>query len=255
MKGTATQSSTLAGGATGGTRARDRRRPRVEPAGRHRSAQGHGPVHERRTGSVVGARSRRRAANRHHRAVGRIRRHADRAAPQHPRRQPRPVFVQDGLRLQAPMPTVDVGGDLTIPLQTAAIAMLPGMRGREAETVPLLATLVTRPALRQAALAAHSPHAAGRLAGGGRSSPWPAKCCAISRRFPRRNAPDRPSPRRSRSGASWRPAAGPIAAGDDGAARRAARPRHPHRGGRLADEVRRLAGSPSRPARPSSSSS
>ena len=49
---------------------------------------------------------------------------------------------------------VDVGGDLTIPLQTAAIALLPGMRGQEAETVPLLATLVTRPALRQAALAA-----------------------------------------------------------------------------------------------------
>ena len=66
----------------------------------------------------------------------------------------KPVFVQDGLRLQAPMHPVDVGGDLTIPLQTAAIAMLPGMRGHEAETVPLLATLVTRPALRQAALAA-----------------------------------------------------------------------------------------------------
>ena len=66
----------------------------------------------------------------------------------------KPVFVQDGLRLQAPMHPVDIGGDLTIPLQTAAIAMLPGMRGHEAETVPLLATLVTRPALRQAALAA-----------------------------------------------------------------------------------------------------
>jgi azurin len=66
----------------------------------------------------------------------------------------RPVFVQDGLRLQAPMHPVDIGGDLTIPLQTAAIAVLPGMAGQEAQTVPLLATLVTRPALRQAALTA-----------------------------------------------------------------------------------------------------
>jgi azurin len=66
----------------------------------------------------------------------------------------KPVFVQDGLRLQAPMYPVDVGGDLTIPLQTAAIAVLPGIRGREAETVPLLATLMTRPALRQSALTA-----------------------------------------------------------------------------------------------------
>jgi glucose/arabinose dehydrogenase/azurin len=66
----------------------------------------------------------------------------------------RPVFVQDGLRLQAPMHPIDVGGDLTIPLQAAAITLLPGMRGHEAETVPLLATLVIKPALRQAALAA-----------------------------------------------------------------------------------------------------
>ncbi len=66
----------------------------------------------------------------------------------------KPVFVQDGLRLQAPMHPVDVGGDLTIPLQAAAIALLPTIRGHEAETVPLLATLMTRPALRQASLAA-----------------------------------------------------------------------------------------------------
>jgi glucose/arabinose dehydrogenase/azurin len=65
-----------------------------------------------------------------------------------------PVFVQDGLRLQAPMHPVDVGGDLAIPLQASAIALLPAMRGHEAETVPLLATLMTRPALRQAALSA-----------------------------------------------------------------------------------------------------
>ena len=66
----------------------------------------------------------------------------------------KPVFIEDGLRLQAPMHPVDIGGDLTIPLQTASIALLPAMRGHEADTVPLLATLMTRPALRQAALAA-----------------------------------------------------------------------------------------------------
>jgi azurin len=66
----------------------------------------------------------------------------------------KPVFVQDGLRLQAPMYPVDVGGDLTIPLSMAAIAVLPGIRGHEAETVPLLATTMTNPALRQTALAA-----------------------------------------------------------------------------------------------------
>ena len=68
----------------------------------------------------------------------------------------RPVFVQDGLRLQAPMQAVDLGGDLAIPLQAAAMAVLPEIRGREAETVPLLATLMTRPGLRQAALVAMS---------------------------------------------------------------------------------------------------
>ena len=44
----------------------------------------------------------------------------------------KPVFVQDGLRLQAPMHPVDVGGDLAIPLQASAIALLPAMRGHEA---------------------------------------------------------------------------------------------------------------------------
>ncbi len=58
------------------------------------------------------------------------------------------------------------------------------MRGHEAETVPLLATLVTRPALRQAALAAIRRMPADGVAGGADPSPWPARCCAISRRFP-----------------------------------------------------------------------
>jgi len=66
----------------------------------------------------------------------------------------RPVFVQDGLRLQAPMHPIDVGGDLSIPLQAAAIALLPAMRGQESETVPLLSRLMTSPGLRQAALGA-----------------------------------------------------------------------------------------------------
>jgi azurin len=52
------------------------------------------------------------------------------------------------------MHAVDLGGTLEVPLLTAAIAVLPEIRGREADTVPLLATLVTRPGLRQAALAA-----------------------------------------------------------------------------------------------------
>ena len=125
----------------------------------------------------------------------------------------KPVFVQDGLRLQAPMHPVDVGGDLTIPLQTAAIAMLPGMRGHEADTVPLLATLVTRPALRQAALAAirRMPAAS-----------WPPaqlpargpRGAARPRRDPAGAANRaRPSPRRSPSAASSSraPPEGPIA--------------------------------------------
>ncbi len=66
----------------------------------------------------------------------------------------RPVFVQDGLRLQAPMHAVDLGGTLEIPLLTAAIAVLPEIRGREADTVPLLTQMVKQPGLRQAALAA-----------------------------------------------------------------------------------------------------
>jgi azurin len=66
----------------------------------------------------------------------------------------RPVYVQDGLRLQAPMHAVDLGGNLETPLAAAAIAVLPEIRGREAETVPLLATMVKQPGLRQAALTA-----------------------------------------------------------------------------------------------------
>ena len=86
--------------------ARDRRRPRAGPAGRHRSPEGHRPVHERRTGPVVGARSGRRAADRHHRPMGRVRRHAERGVSQRPRRQP-----QAGLRPGRPAaPAADVPG-------------------------------------------------------------------------------------------------------------------------------------------------
>jgi azurin len=64
----------------------------------------------------------------------------------------KPVFVQDGLRLEAPMHAVDLGGNLETPLANAVIAVLPEIRGREADTVPLLAHMVKQPGLRQAAL-------------------------------------------------------------------------------------------------------
>ena len=55
------------------------------------------------------------------------------------------------------MHPVDVGGDLTIPLQTAAIAMLPGMRGREADRAAARDADQAGPASGRAGR--HSPHA------------------------------------------------------------------------------------------------
>jgi azurin len=66
----------------------------------------------------------------------------------------RPVFVQDGVRLAAPMHAVTIGGSLEVPMFSAAAALLPAMRGHEAETVPLLSRLLAVPGVRPAALAA-----------------------------------------------------------------------------------------------------
>ena len=186
MKGTATQSSTLAGGATGGhaPRAIDGGLEPDLPAGTD-PLKGTRPVHERRAGSLVGARSRRRAADRHHRPVGRVRRHADRAvssASSTPAAQP--VFVQDGLRLQAPMTRSTLGGDLTIPLQTAAIAVLPGMRGHEAETVPLLRDAGDQAGAAAGGAGRDPPDAARRVAAGAARARWPPRSCATCAAIP-----------------------------------------------------------------------
>ena len=66
----------------------------------------------------------------------------------------RSVFVQDGLRLEAPMHTLNLGGSLETPLTAAIVALLPDMAGHEAETVPLLTTVMKDAGLRQPALIA-----------------------------------------------------------------------------------------------------
>lgn len=155
MKGTATQSSTVAGGATGGhaPRAIDGGLEATLPAGtdplqgtvQFTSAE-QDPWWELDLG-----------ADRPIETIALWAAAADTGGGVHlsildATRQP--VFVQDALRLQAPMHAVDLGGNFEIPLLNAAIAVLPELRGREADTMPLLTHLVTQPGLRQAALAA-----------------------------------------------------------------------------------------------------
>jgi azurin len=155
MKGTATQSSTVAGGATGGhaPRAIDGGLEAAVPAGtdplkgtvQFTSAE-QDPWWELDLG-----------AERPIETVALWAAAADTRSGLHLSildASRRPVFVQDGVRLQAPMHAVDLGGTLEVPLASAAIAVLPEIRGREAETVPLLATMVKQPGLRQAALTA-----------------------------------------------------------------------------------------------------
>ncbi|HTV00679.1 MAG TPA: PVC-type heme-binding CxxCH protein [Luteitalea sp.] len=64
------------------------------------------------------------------------------------------VFVRDGLRLAAAPETIALGGDLAVPLNTAAIALLPQFKGHEAESVQALSAFMRQPAYRQASMAA-----------------------------------------------------------------------------------------------------
>ena len=208
MKGTATQSSTLAGGATGGhARARDRRRPRARPAGRHRSAQGHGrrsraPEQDPWWELDLGA----------ERPIDTIALWA--AAPAtrgtaSTSASSTPAASRCSSRTacgsQAPMHTVDVGGDLDDRRcdgrDDRAAARHARAGGRDRAAARDAGDQARR--LRQAALAAHPPHAAG--------SAWPAAQIApVAREVlrdlrgdsRRRSASGRPSPRRSPSGAS-----------------------------------------------------
>ena len=65
-----------------------------------------------------------------------------------------PVFVRDDLRLTGPTEVVNVGGDLSVPLASAALAALRLFPGREIEALPALTALAKQRVYRQAALAA-----------------------------------------------------------------------------------------------------
>jgi azurin len=65
-----------------------------------------------------------------------------------------PVFARDGLAADAESHHLTVGGDFTDPLLRAAIAALPATGGPVREQVSLLSTLVSRPGTAAAALAA-----------------------------------------------------------------------------------------------------
>ena len=65
-----------------------------------------------------------------------------------------PVFVQDGISTSAATERVALGGDLTPVLVNAAIAALASIPGPAAETLALLAPLVSRDDTRHAAIAA-----------------------------------------------------------------------------------------------------
>jgi glucose/arabinose dehydrogenase/azurin len=65
----------------------------------------------------------------------------------------RPVFVSDGLGTSAPTGTLTIGGDFTSRLQNTALAALPDIPGHDAASVALLAGFVKNGATRQAAIA------------------------------------------------------------------------------------------------------
>jgi glucose/arabinose dehydrogenase/plastocyanin len=64
------------------------------------------------------------------------------------------VFVQDGLRLAGAPERIALGGDLTAPLNNAGLALLPQLKGHEAEAVTILSAFMRQPAYRQSAMAA-----------------------------------------------------------------------------------------------------
>ena len=66
----------------------------------------------------------------------------------------KPVFARDAVRLTGPTEVVAVGGDLSVPLVNAAIAVVPVLTGHDAEAVPALAAFLSQPAHRQPAMTA-----------------------------------------------------------------------------------------------------
>ena len=66
----------------------------------------------------------------------------------------RPVFVRDALRItRAPEP-VTLGGDMTLSVNAAGMALLPLFKGHEADAVAILAAFMRDPAQRQVAMGA-----------------------------------------------------------------------------------------------------
>ena len=66
----------------------------------------------------------------------------------------RPVFVRDAIRItRAPEP-VTLGGDMTVAVNAAGMAVLPQLKGQEAEAVSILSAFMRDPAQRQVAMAA-----------------------------------------------------------------------------------------------------
>ena len=66
----------------------------------------------------------------------------------------KPVFARDVARLNGPTEVVAVGGDVSVPLVNAAIAVVPALPGHDADAVPALAAFLRQPAHRQPAMAA-----------------------------------------------------------------------------------------------------
>ena len=64
------------------------------------------------------------------------------------------VFVRDGLRLAGAPERIALGGDLTVPLNAAGISLLPQLKAHEAEAATVLTAFMRQPAYRQSAMAA-----------------------------------------------------------------------------------------------------
>ena len=66
----------------------------------------------------------------------------------------KPVFVRDAIRItRAPEP-VTLGGDMTLAVNAAGMAVLPQLKGHEADAVSILSAFMRDPAQRQVAIAA-----------------------------------------------------------------------------------------------------
>jgi plastocyanin len=64
------------------------------------------------------------------------------------------VFMRDGLRIAGAPETITLGGDLTAAVDAAGIALLPQLRGSEQDSVNVLSAFMRDPRYRQAAMAA-----------------------------------------------------------------------------------------------------